>query len=66
MAVKVLDHFKVIIRHVDGTYEQGKSHHQISHDSPYYTIWQVDDDMTEKSITRANVVSIAVIPVYKE
>lgn len=64
--VRVINHFKVVIKHLDGTYEAAKSHHQISHDHPYYTIYVGDDGMTEKSITRANVVSIAITPVFDE
>ncbi|WP_312773043.1 hypothetical protein [Atlantibacter hermannii] len=64
--MKVIDHFKVVVRHTDGTYETGKSRHQPTHQMQVYAIWQGEGEVTVKLITLANVVSVSTTPVYKQ
>lgn len=63
---KIIDHFVVVVRHTDGTCEAGKSNYKPSHQDHLYSIWQGDGDITEKVITLANVVSVAVTPVFEQ
>ncbi|WP_313109602.1 hypothetical protein [Atlantibacter sp.] len=63
---KVLDHFEIVVRHIDGTYETGKSMHHPSHQLQFYSMRQGEGEITEKLITLANVVSVSATPVYKQ
>lgn len=63
---RVIEHFKVRIRHTDGTVESGISHRQPSILSPLFSFWPDGDERTEQFITLRNVVSVSATAVFKE
>lgn len=63
---RIIEHFKVRIRHTDGTVESGISHSRPSILSPLFYFLPDGDERTEQFITLRNVVSVSTTAVFKE
>lgn len=64
---KVVDHYKVVIKHTDGTWESGwKAKDKPPALNGFYHVWREDEVVIEKLITLANVVSVSVTPVFRQ
>lgn len=64
---RVVDHYKVVIKHTDGTWEQGwKAKERPTAMSGFYHVWREDEVVIDKLITLANIVSVSVTPVFRQ
>lgn len=63
----VIDHYKVVIKHIDGTWEQGwKAKEKPTALNGFYHVWLEGEVVIEKLITLANIVSVSVTPVFRQ